>query len=102
MALAWSCTKAEAKRRCTVREFAEWIAYDRLEPIGAVRDDIRMAILATVVARGAGSKTAKPKDFMPKFDGPDQQGIDEMRRNMERFAAEHNAANAERRRRAGK
>ncbi|NBQ49118.1 MAG: DUF4035 domain-containing protein [Marivivens sp.] len=90
MALAWSCTKAEAKRRCTVREFAEWIAYDRIEPIGAVRDDIRMAILATVVARGAGSKTAKPKDFMPDFSGGSvRQSPQDMMAICKRMAAEN-------------
>lgn len=90
MALAWSCTKREAKKRCSVREFAEWIAYDMIEPIGAQRDDFRMAVLATVVARSAGSKTAKPSDFMPKFEEK-VQTVDEMRRRFERFVEEHNA-----------
>jgi len=33
-----------------------------------------MAILAMVIARANGSKTAKPSDFMPEFDqGPKVQ-----------------------------
>ena len=32
-----------------------------------------MAILATVVARAAGSKRAKPEDFMPTFGKPRRQ-----------------------------
>lgn len=79
------------------------MAYDRIEPIGEIRADMRMAVLATVVARSAGSKTAKPDDFMPKFDaGLIRQDPEELQRKMFAFAEQHNAHNAERRRRAGK
>lgn len=79
------------------------MAYDRIEPIGEIRSDYRMAIMATVTATAAGSKTAKPEDFMPRFDGSiKRQPVDDMRKQFERFAKRHNASNAERRRRAGK
>lgn len=102
MALAWSCTKAEAKRRCTVKEFAEWIAYDRIDPIGEQRADLRMAVLATVVARSGGSKTAKPSDFIPRFDAPKAEPTSVIKAKLMAIAEAHNARNAELRRRQGK
>jgi len=39
-----------------------------------------MAILASVVAMGFGSKTAKPKDFMPKFEPTKKQTPQDMMR----------------------
>jgi len=62
------------------------MAYDRLEPFGEMRADIRMAILACVTARAAGSKHAKPSDFMPDFGNkPKQQTAEQMMRTFDRF-----------------
>jgi len=52
-------------------QFAEWMAYSRLEPWGEERDDLRMGIIASTIAnanRGKNSKPFKPQDFMPKFE----------------------------------
>lgn len=46
-----------------------WKIRDSIEPIGAIRDDIRCGIIASTVANAAGPK--KPfsaLDFMPKFE----------------------------------
>ena len=51
------------------REFTEWAAYDKLDPIGGVRGDIQAGIVAATVYnsnRGKG-KVLSAKDFMPKF-----------------------------------
>lgn len=75
LAALWGCTVREAQRRCDAREFNEWLAYYRLEPWGEERDDLRSGIVASVIAncfRGKGQKAFKPKDFMPRFDKPEE------------------------------
>jgi hypothetical protein len=51
------------------REFAEWQAFDQLEPIGAPAAELRTGILAANIANAAPerrrSKPFVPKDFMP-------------------------------------
>ena len=52
-------------------QFAEWMAYSRLEPWGEERDDLRMGIVASTVAnvnRPKDKKPYKPTDFMPSFE----------------------------------
>lgn len=58
------------------RQFAEWMAYSRLEPWGEDRDDLRMGIIASTIAnanRGKGSKPLSPADFMPRFEPEDEE-----------------------------
>ncbi len=55
----------------TSKQFAEWMAYSRLEPWGEDRDDLRMGIMASTMAnvnRGKNQKPYKPQDFMPSFE----------------------------------
>lgn len=52
------------------RELAEWMAYDRLEPFGEQRGDVRTAIVAQTVAnthRGPKQKPYKLDAFLPKY-----------------------------------
>ena len=61
----------EAQARCDSREFAEWMVYDRVEPFGAVRDDLRIAQLCALTVnmqRARGSRAAKVSDFMFDFN----------------------------------
>lgn len=64
----------------SAREFAEWMAYDQLEPIGAYRDDARMAILDAVVATAFSDpkkgRKPKPEDFMPWLPKPEPEELD--------------------------
>lgn len=56
----------------TAREFIEWQAFDRLEPVGEIRGDVRAGIIAAVIAnahRGRKGKAATPADFMPFLEG---------------------------------
>ncbi len=49
-------------------ELSEWIAFDRLEPIGWARVDLVGGLLCSLIAnqnRKRGSKAFKPGDFMP-------------------------------------
>ena len=73
-----------AQREIDSAEFAEWMAYDRLDPIGQWRDDLRMAILASTIANamdglgqlviGVAGGHPSPRqpftieDFLPSFD----------------------------------
>lgn len=46
------------------------MAYDRIDPFGETRADLRMAVLAAVgvnTHKSKKGKNAKPKDFMPEF-----------------------------------
>lgn len=49
----------------------EWMAFDRLEPIGAPAADLRTGIIAATVANTAkrrkGSQPYVPMDFMPSL-----------------------------------
>ena len=53
------------------RDFAEWMAYSRLEPWGEERADLRAGIVASTIAnsnRGKGQKPFKVADFLPSFE----------------------------------
>ena len=67
-------------------QFAEWMAYSRLEPWGEDRDDLRMGIVASVIAnsnRGKGKKPYKPQDCMPDFEPEDEAAaIERIRENL--------------------
>jgi len=70
LALALGMTVADLESRMTARELGEWMAYDRLEPIGEWRGDVRAGIIAATIANASRSKgkRAKPADFMPFLD----------------------------------
>lgn len=79
-----------AKRSCTLREFARWVEYFKLEPWGEERADLRAGIIAATIAnvnRGGG-KAATPQDFMPDFDPrPKVQSLEEQEAVMARAFA---------------
>jgi hypothetical protein len=56
------------------REFAYWLAYDSIEPIGDRRGDIQAGVVASTISnliRGAFSRDAEmlgPLDFVPRFE----------------------------------
>jgi hypothetical protein len=65
------------------REFCEWVAFNRLDPIGLERADVNAALVATVIANANRdpAKRAEPfalRDFMVVYGGaedllPEQQ-----------------------------
>lgn len=97
MALAWSCTVAEAKARCTIEEFRQWLTYYSIEPFGEFRHDVRCAIIACAIAQAGGMTKATLQDFMPeKFIGHNsqekpKQTIAEMAVIFSNYAKMHNA-----------
>lgn len=82
-----------------IPDFMEAMAFYSLWPFGEVREDIRMAVLASTVANASGHyrRTMKPEDFMlfkedgqPKRSGG-QQTPEEIYAAIQRFQANANA-----------
>lgn len=88
---------AEAQARISSAEFAEWIAFNNLEPFGEERADLRAGIIASTVANvgSQGRKQFKPQDFMPTY-GPQRkprQSVEDMKAVL-RAASKAGAARA--------
>lgn len=64
-------TVGELLSRITSGELSEWVAYEKVSgTLGAERDDMHAAIVASTVVnanKGKGRK-ATVKDFMPRWD----------------------------------
>jgi len=92
LALEWSCTKYEAKQRCTIKEFFEWCAYGAVESFGEQRQDARIAILganlASILSAGLFKRGRRfhPKDFSPQ-DAKPKQTQQEMMATMKQAVA---------------
>lgn len=55
----------------TSREFAEWVAYSRIEPFGQPRQDYGHALVASVIynmLRDSKASPMQPDDFVPIFN----------------------------------
>ena len=50
------------------REFAGWQAYRRLEPLGAQRADVPIAIAAAAIVSALTGVARSPADYLPKFE----------------------------------
>ena len=50
-------------RSLTSKQFLEWKTYNDIEPFGEERQDIRFALLASVIAGSAGAKTTDGKPY---------------------------------------
>ncbi len=89
----------EAQGRCSSREFAEWVAYEAIEPFGCDRTDVGFAIVASTVAKSVGAKNVKLRDFMPQFkSGSRRMPEKELQMRWEAFASMHNAVIEQRKR----
>ena len=81
----------------TIRQLEEWKAYDKLDPIGQEREDLRFATLwarilnltmAVLTPKGKQYDPVSPGDFMPEwYDGgspeqaePKEQTVDQMKK----------------------
>ena len=67
----------QAQREIDSREFAEWIAFDRIQPIGPDRQDVLAGTIAATVANCAMGRRHGPayqwQDFAPKWGGDRQR-----------------------------
>jgi len=65
------------QREISSLDFAEWLAYQELEPFGEERADLRAGIISATVANTARDpkkrrKPFRPAEFMPEF-GPKKE-----------------------------
>ena len=89
----------QAKREIDSPEFTDWIAYDRLEPIGPERILDAMALVCCVVMAAQGHEKSKGKpfelsDFMLQYGKEAksrQQSPQEMIAKLTQFAQFQNA-----------
>jgi len=86
---------AAAQHQISSREFAEWLAFDRIDPIGDERGDLQAATVAAAVTAphmGRGRRVTA-RDFMPDFEQEHKpkQTADQMQALMRQFAVTHNA-----------
>jgi hypothetical protein len=79
-------TVREAQERINSREYSEWLAFDRIDPIGMDRGDLMAATIAATVANAGGGKkgggTFTASDFIPDYTGEKarqpRQSVEEM------------------------
>lgn len=57
------CTVAELQQRMGSAEFAAWLAFYQVEPFGDLRDDMRMALVATLTANAHRNVKKKREPF---------------------------------------
>ncbi len=90
----------------TSEELSEWMAYDKLDPVGEYRGDVQAGIIASVLANVArqafgkkGAKKTKPSDFMPDWDGTlkamnsKPQSVDEMKQQIKNIVSRFKGKN---------
>lgn len=62
----------------TSGELTEWMAFDRVEPFGALRGDYQAALVAATIANGFRSgkgKRLSVEDFLLNFGGEAKQAV---------------------------
>lgn len=78
------------------QEFCDWLAYDRVDPFGESRADLRTALLASIIAnvnRGKNQPPFKIEDFLLDFSGARKvQDWREMQANLFAWSDAHNQA----------
>lgn len=69
LALRMGCTVYELTQRMTVAEFFDWMAFDRLSPIGDERADLHAGIVAyaAVMPHVRRGSSLKVSTFVPKW-----------------------------------
>jgi len=64
------------------RDIAEWMAYERLEPFGPLRDDVRSGTLAAVLTSALTGEKYSPDDFYPSLREPEEPMSVEMQLHL--------------------
>jgi len=82
----------------TSTQLSEWIAYDKIDPLGDWREDYRFSFLSSLITNLAirthgekGAKLTTVEDFMFVWDPAEmedkkEQGIEEMKKLLLSFA----------------
>jgi len=62
------------------KQFLEWFAFDRVEPIGGLRSDWQTAAMCSqmtnvAIMRGGGKHRTSPADFMLEYGKPKRDAV---------------------------
>ena len=88
LALALGRTVNELLGTISSDEISEWQAYDRIEPFGSWRDDLRIGTLTAVVANGlSGSGEFRTEDFMLDTRTKEERVADDRAKALKRTRA---------------
>ncbi len=81
----------ECQRQIDAREFAEWLAFDSISPIGDERRDVMEGQVSFRIAQAFAAKGYRPKfiDFLPFAEKPKQTSAD-MLAAFDSVKARHN------------
>tara|TARA_R110000824_G_scaffold190864_2_gene372429 strand:+ start:645 stop:950 length:306 start_codon:yes stop_codon:yes gene_type:complete len=63
------------------KELTEWVAFDSIEPIGAIRTDLVGGIISSTIAnchRGKNQSPFSPTDFMPLHESKKENCTEEI------------------------
>ena len=66
------------------REFSEWLAYDRINPIGGRRIDYAAAIICQTVGELINGEKAPLENFIPEYGLSDEE-IEQRERTQDGF-----------------
>ena len=69
----------QLQRQINSREFAEWVAYARIEPIGDKRGDFQAASIAAAVKNSIGGNDVSVNSQLLNFEKSRQQTAQDMR-----------------------
>jgi len=91
LALALGRTVREIEDGMTMRERMEWQRFDYYEPIGAVRADMRAAIIAASVVNALTGKPQRLEKYMPflRSRSHEQSSSDQAREVISRATSGH-------------
>ena len=74
-------------------EFMQWMAYDRIEPFGEKRADLRSAIIAHAVCSQWSKSKLKVEDFMPDFTEKETVKTDNLKASIMQWARQGSGSN---------
>lgn len=63
---------ARCRREVSHREFIDWLAVNRIEPIGPERQDAMLQMVCHVIASVNGAKHSKPSDYAIAWETREQ------------------------------
>jgi len=81
----------KAQKEIDAKEFAEWIAFERTNPSGERRADIRSALICYVIASVMGGKKYTMKDFMIDFEKSHKASQESIKIKLMAWANTHNS-----------
>jgi hypothetical protein len=89
LAMVFQTPVKRLMREMDSEEYAWWLAYDRIEPIGALRSDLMLAQVCSILANVNRDSKKKPtpyelSDFLFEFDKTKEQKEEEQRAAVEK------------------